>query len=80
MKVIAEIYERLQRLALIRWDMLIFSQKVQLLFELSQKEVLAPWFVRDPKVVKFIEGVDLEALVSRNTLDFFNVGHLLTSK
>ena len=48
--IISEIYDRLQKLALKRWSMLVFSQKIMFLFELSQKGTLQAWFLNDEQV------------------------------
>jgi len=59
--------------------MLLFSQKVQLMFEFCQKGLMEPWFMNDAQVVAFINEVDVQALSQRNIIDFVNIGHVLAS-
>ena len=77
--IVLVIYDRLQRLVLMRWDMLLFSQRVQLMFEFCQKGLMQPWFMNDNQVMKFIDDVDMAALAERNIIDFVNFGHILAS-
>ena len=60
--------------------MLVFSQRVIILFELSQKGVLAPWLTNDNNVFGFLETVEFEALAERNIRDFINIGQILSSR
>lgn len=78
--VVLDLYEKLQRLVLQRWNMLTFTQRVQLMFEFNQKGIMAPWFMNDSKVQDHMEGVDCSTLAERNTIDFINFGHTIASK
>ena len=78
--LVLELYEKLQRLVLLRWNMLTFTQRVQLMFEFNQKGIMTPWFMNDSKVQEHVEGVDCSTLAARNTIDFINFGHTIASK
>ena len=75
--LVAEIYDCLQKLILIKWAILPFSQKISFLFELTQKSVIKPWFVQDAQISAFLEQIDQDMLIKHNMIDFTNLGHIL---
>ena len=75
--LVVEIYDCLQKLILMKWAILPFSQRISFLFELTQKSVIKPWFVQDAQISAFIEEIDQEMLIKNNMIDFANLGHIL---
>ena len=59
--------------------MLIFSQKIMLMREFSQKRLLKYWFVQDSQVSAFLEEIDLKVLAERKLIDFIYLGHILSN-
>ena len=54
----SELYDKVQRLVLMRWSVITFGQKCQIINELSQKSVMQAWFTQDPKVVDYLNTID----------------------
>ena len=71
----------LKLLTLVRknWDSLSIKDKLQLLFEFSQKRILLAWFLSDKKVLDFFTHVDPDILYKRNKQDFVYFGRILSN-
>ena len=50
---------------------------IKVLFELSQKKVIAQYFVKDERIQKFFKNIKYAELCKTNRQDFLSLGHVI---
>jgi len=78
--LIRELYSSigLKLLALLKDNREVISQSeiIKILFELSQKKVIQPFFVNDATIRSFFASLNYEELSKSNAQDFLSLGHV----
>ncbi len=77
-QLVREIYNALMMKVLQVFDQFTNeSEVIKVLFELSQKKVIAQYFVKDQRIQHFFKNIKYAELCKTNRQDFLSLGHVI---
>jgi uncharacterized protein YlbG (UPF0298 family) len=75
--VLSELYDDLQK-TILQFPRFSDKDLIAMLFELTQKDAIKVWFLRDDYIGKFLNDLDVTKMP--NTQDFLQYGHILSNR
>jgi hypothetical protein len=75
--LLSEIYNAISLKLLSVLDQISTTDLIKVLYELSQKKVIQPFFVKDERIQAFFTKLDYINLSHKNRHDFLSLGHVM---